>query len=323
MIWDDARGIKPRLETEADWVSAGEVVFDAAIFYDGVASADDVRTAAWYKSVGPRLTPEGLLPFTTYVVREKGKVELGNNACGFCHTRVMTDGQIIKGAQGNFEFDRANAYSDQRRAVEDARIGFRQLFGAPWLKERDPAARVDVMTHDEILGKFRAIPGGVAARHRASIDFPPAIPDLIGLRDRKYLDRTGLVRQRDIGDVMRYAALNNEIDLYSNFGGFTPAGKNFRELPQPTDPAIGGRYSDEQLYALAKYLYSFTPRATPIGRLRSAGKARRSFGGRGAPPATRRRSTRTTLVPADGFTPPADHFCASTHARTVGAPIRR
>ncbi len=253
-IWDDARGVKPRLKTEADWITAGEMVFDAAIFYDGVASADDVRTAEWYKSVNPRLTPDGLLPFTTYVVRERGKVELGNNACGFCHTRVMPDGQVIKGAQGNFEFDRANAYGDRRRPVNEARIGFRQLFGAPWLKDRDPAAGVEQMTLDEIVGRFQAIPAGVAARHRASVDAPPAIPDLIGLRARKYLDRTGLVRQRDIGDVMRYAALNNELDFYSNFGGFNPAGKDFRDLPEPTDPGLGGRYSDEQLYALAKYL---------------------------------------------------------------------
>lgn len=238
LVWD-AR-VRPRLETEADWIKAGETVFDAAIFYDSVATADDVRTPAWYAKVQPPLTGDGILPFTTYVIREKGKVELGNNACGFCHTRVLPDNKVLKGAQGNFPFDRAVGYSTARGTLENARRDFRVLFGAPWLKDKDPAARADSMTLEELSGRFNAIPGGVAARHRASADFPPAIPDLIGVRERRYLDRTGLVLHRDIGDLMRYAALNNELDFFSNFGGFNPAGKNFRDLPEPTAPRDGG-----------------------------------------------------------------------------------
>jgi hypothetical protein len=47
---------------------------------------------------------------------------------------------------------------------------------------------------------------------------------LIGVRDRKYLDASGLVQQRNIGDLMRYAALNQGGDLLSNFGVlFQPA----------------------------------------------------------------------------------------------------
>ena len=309
LLWDDAAGVRPRLDTEADWIKAGEIVFDAAIFYDGVTSVEHVRTPEWYKRVNPQLTKDGIVPFTTYVVRHKGKVELGNNSCGFCHTRVLLDGRVVKGAQGNFEFDRANAYGDRQRPVNELRDGFRTLFGAPWLKEKDPAARIDAMPLEEIVGRFEAIPAGVAARHRSSVDSPPAIPDLIGLRDRTYLDRTGLVTQRDIADVMRYAALNNELDFYSNFGGFNPAGKNFRDLPEPTDPDIGGRYSDEQLYALAKYLYSLTPPLNPNqpSALTAQGQAvfqRAGCGSCHTPPLY----TNNALVPADGFTPPPDHL---------------
>ena len=78
--------------------------------------------------------------------------------------------------------------------------------------------------------KFDAIPPGVAARHRASIESPPGIPDLIGIREQRYLDRTGLVNHRGIGDLMRYAALNNELDFFSQFGDFIPLGIHFREL---------------------------------------------------------------------------------------------
>lgn len=83
LLWDD-KSNRPPLQTESDWIKAGEIVFDAAIFYDSVASADDVRNPAWYKRVAPLTTRDGIVPSTIYIVREKGKVELGNNACAFC-----------------------------------------------------------------------------------------------------------------------------------------------------------------------------------------------------------------------------------------------
>ena len=118
IVWDD-KGHRPRLETEADWIKAGELVFDAAIFYDAVASVADVQDPAWHEHVRPLSTPEGVLPNTSYVVRTPGQVELGNNACSFCHTRVMPDGTVIKGAQGNFPFDRSVAYATRRRNIAD------------------------------------------------------------------------------------------------------------------------------------------------------------------------------------------------------------
>ena len=39
------------------------------------------------------------------VVREKGRVQIGNLACSMCHTSVMPDGTAVLGAQGNFPFD--------------------------------------------------------------------------------------------------------------------------------------------------------------------------------------------------------------------------
>jgi hypothetical protein len=38
------------------------------------------------------------------------------------------------------------------------------------------------------------------------------IPDLIGVKDRRYLDRTGLELHRDISDFMRYSAMNQLMD---------------------------------------------------------------------------------------------------------------
>ena len=44
-------------------------------------------------------------------------------------------------------------------------------------------------------------------RWNGSPFYPPKIPDLIGIRDRKYIDHTATHLHRDIGDLMRYAAL--------------------------------------------------------------------------------------------------------------------
>jgi len=46
----------------------------------------------------------------------------------------------------------------------------------------------------------------------------------------------------------------------ASYDGFIPLGKQFRELP---DPSTQERYSDEQLYALALYIYSLKPPANP------------------------------------------------------------
>ena len=104
VLWNDA-SVKPELSTEADWLKAGEAVFDAPILYSienkGGFQMEDVRNSAWYEKSGMPLTPDGILPFMHYVIREKGRVELGSFSCGMCHTRVMPVGKIVKGAQGN------------------------------------------------------------------------------------------------------------------------------------------------------------------------------------------------------------------------------
>ena len=50
-------------------------------------------------------------------------------------------------------------------------------------------------------------------------------------------------------------------DALANHNGFIPADPpRFQKLP---DPATQGRYSDEQLYALARYVYSLQPPPNP------------------------------------------------------------
>ena len=292
------------LKTEADWIKAGELAFDAPVGFDSdplttVVLLSHVRDPAWYQQVGVRLTNDGVMPYARYVIRKKGTVEVGNFSCGMCHTRVMDGGSVIKGAQGNFPFDRAIAFwlrtfplpEQQRLDVE--RAGIQLLFATPWLQP-DPLASFGRMSLKEVISVYEAIPPGVLARHGTSPLQPAQVPDLIAIADRKYLDRTGLVRHRDIGDLMRYAALNQDADVLSRNAGFRPVevltgGK----LPDPT--MTPGRYSDEQLYALALYIYSLKPPPNPNKFDALAARGRKGLSSaRAARDATHRRSTPTT-----------------------------
>ena len=89
-----------KLKTKADWIKAGEVVFDAPIFYDVLVRAADVKDPLWYQKTGALAAKDGALPYFRYVVREKAKVELGTISCAMCHTRVMPDGTVSKGRRG-------------------------------------------------------------------------------------------------------------------------------------------------------------------------------------------------------------------------------
>ncbi len=146
---------------------------------------------------------------------------------------------------------------------------------------------------------FRDDSAGVQARTGTSLFYPPQVPDLIGVEARKYLDHTGLVRQRSIGDLMRYAALNQAIDRLSRFGDFQPAAESFPPAGL-TDPArlpaakFAARYSDEQLYALALYLYSLRPPPIRIGLTKPRRLVNECFIARAVPSVIRRLSTATT-----------------------------
>jgi Di-haem oxidoreductase, putative peroxidase len=292
-----------RLHSEDDWTRAGELVFDAPFGFDFVFTVADVRSAAWFEHVQPPITKGGVMPFATYVIRQKGKIELGTFACAMCHTRVLPDGMIVKGAQGNFSIDRANAFGFRNAPVQVVRSIYRTLTGAPWLNP-DPADQANTLSAEEIAAQFDASPPGVVIRHRSSMNYPVAIPDLIGVKNRRYFDRTGLVQHRGSGDLMRYAALNNEMDFLSKFGDFIPRGQNYQTLP---DPSTQLRYSDEQLYALSLYLYALKPPANPNRPSALTFRGEKIFNENCAVCHTPPLYTNNKLVPAPGFNVPDDH----------------
>ena len=299
-----------KLKTERDWVAVGELVFDAPIAFVSEGTLfSAVRDPVWYKTNKVPITKDGVFPNMRYVVREKGKVELGILSCAMCHTRVMPDGTSIKGAQGNFPDDRSFAYEtrieaaqakDKDKPLKELRDFMRRSYAAPWL-QNDPNAQPDRMTLDEIASVLEAIVPGTCARQGSSAFYPARIPDLIGVKDRLYLDASGLVRQRTIGDLMRYAALNQGADVLSLYGDFRPKG----ELP---DPSKESRYSDEQLYALALFVYSLKPPPNPNKFDALAARGQKVFEQEGCgvchtPPLY----TNNKLTPVNGFKPADEH----------------
>lgn len=305
-----------KLATEDDWRRAGELVFTEGVNYQTDTELAFVRDPDAYAAAGIRLTAEGHFPYARYFVREKGKVEIGVDACSVCHSRVLADGTLVYGAQGDFPLGKTSAYEIARLEerptgvpiIDTSSSDYRD-YAAPWL-DPDPGAHVLGQSLDQLAEVLAALPPGVVARERSSYLAPTRIPDLIGVQDRLYLDATGLVQHRSVGDLMRYAALNQGADDLSSFGGFVPFAEDGKTRPPPTDPRLS-RYTDEQLYALALFVYSLQPPPNPNPFDAAARRGADVFEKEGcgrchSPPLY----TNNRLTPADGFEPPRSHDAA-------------
>jgi cytochrome c2 len=219
----------------------------------------------------------------------------------------MADGTVVKGAQGNFPFDRTMAYFARRGGnalIEANRKLARLLWFLPGFTPPF-FADFDRKGPEDIARALETHPGGVLTRHRSGPWAPIQVPDLIGVAARKYLDRTGLQQNRSPGDLMRYAALNQGGDDLSNFGGFVPAAEFAGPALNPKD---NERYSDEQLFALVEFLNSLQPPANPnrVANLAASGKGifeREGCAQCHTPPLY----SNNKLTPAAGFTVPAEH----------------
>jgi hypothetical protein len=259
-----------------------EVVFDRSKLK---AEADWIEAGriVFHTSLDPQLVSE-MLPANTwppaqYVIREKGKIER-TTGCRECH---------------NGSFDRPPR-APVFRALGDPEA--RKRFALPWL-DPDPNLTLPVLASS--AGR------GAAIRWGGEPQFPIQVPDLTDIKDRKYLDHTGLNLHRSIGDIMRYAAMATSYgtERYRRYGDFIPAGIEFRDLP---DPSTLRRFSDEQLYALALYIYSLEPPPNPNKPSTQSEAGQRVFASQGCPTChTPPLYTSNKLVPADGFKIPPEH----------------
>lgn len=102
--------------------------------------------------------------------------------------------------------------------------------------------------------------------------------------------------------------LNQGADGLSSFDGYIFMDvPNFKKLPNATD--VGGRYSDEQLYALALYIYSLKLPPNPNKFDAAAERGKKVFEQQGCSSChTPPLYTNNKLTPAVGFTVPKDHL---------------
>jgi hypothetical protein len=300
-----------RLATESDWVAAGAEVFRAAKSYDGpTLRPQDVLDPDWYEANDIGITRDGVFPYARWVIRERGVLEVGNLGCSMCHTRLLPDGTVIEGAQGNLPLDGIIAERIRREDVATplVRRFTHALEDAPWARDPDT---IDAMSLERLAAIRAAVPAGVMVRQGTAFDAPVKIPDLIGIRDRKYLDATGLVVHRGIGDIMRYAVANQTMDMLARFGNYVPD-TGTSELPPPgggSFPGTADRYSDAQLYALTLFLYQLEPPENPNPFDELAREGQQVFEAVGCPQChPPPLYTNNMLVAAPGFDPPAHHY---------------
>lgn len=287
-----------RLKTEQDWIRAGRDVFRSPITFFPIEMLPHFRGILERTSVP--IATDGTYPQLSIVVPQRGTVMLGLFSCSSCHTRVQADGYTVEGGPGTVP-DLLLGFPP---VVEAARAFQRALFRVPWI-DRDPIDQVQNMSIDEINAIKMAMPLGVLARHGTSLFTPVQVPDLIGLKDLKYLDHTGLMRHRDAEDLMRYAALNQGLDMASDYAGYRPtalmraSGLRDNNLPAPeTDE----RYSDTQLFALTKFLYSLTPPPNPNHPTTLSRRGEKVFAREGCNQChTAPLYTSNKLTPARGF----------------------
>jgi hypothetical protein len=287
---------RSRLKTDHDWILAGQEVFRTPITLFPIEMLAQLRGIL--ERTGVPVAADGTYPHLSIVVPKKGSPMLGAFSCAMCHTRVQANGLTIEGGQGTV----TDLLLGFPPVVQVARAFQRALFHVPWI-DKDPIDQVQNMSLDEINAIKAAIPLGVLGRHGTSLFAPVQVPDLIGVKDVRYLDHTGLMRHREAADMMRYAALNQGLDMLTEYAGFRPnvlgnaPGDNNLPVPETQE-----RYSDAQLFALTKFLYSLTP---PLNPNRSTELSRR-----GEIVFTREACnhchpsplyTSNRLTPADGF----------------------
>jgi hypothetical protein len=292
-----------KLKSKEDWIAAGKLVFEhEPLTFPLPENGVFFRTPL---PAGKNGELPYFVPGNRYIIRKKGVLEVGINACMGCHTRVMPDGSYLPGAQGVVDFPLEPAALERAKSAPPEVLTRVQrsgwiLFGAPWVESQEEFNQR--LTKEQRLRQLKGRHSGVLARQGTSGSHPPHIPSLIGVKNHKYLDSTGFVRHRSPADLARYAVTNQGLDTLAHYGDFQPS----KEVT-PFSSEKGTRYSDEQLYALAIYIYSLEPPKNPnlVDDLAKRGQkvfSQQGCAGCHTPPFY----TNNKLTPAKGFKVPED-----------------
>ena len=306
------RGPEPLIEpgqsrTDAEWAALGREIFDGFDLEEN--RTDDPRVLAWVDDPAKAaaehalVTKDGVIVSLRWIVDRDRTLKITLGECGTCHTRVLNDGTAISGAQGNLNlglsifpliFEHADAVRKQQGRLVPLNEGQYQDYAVPWIAD-DVNARLKTMPEAELgnlLTAATATPG-TFPRINGSPWFTNHMPDLIGVKDRRYLDATATHRNRGPEDIARYAILVTNADDGS-VGPHTFQSAERRR--------IRSRQSDDAMYAIGKYAYSLEPPPNPNKPDAQSARGEQVFTRSGcgschAPPLY----TNNRLVPVDGF----------------------
>lgn len=211
--WDFIRARNPEPLSGSENLRQGDEI---DVPYSRLFDADSIslaRSPKYFRDNEHRLVfrPDGTIAMYGWVVTPQG-VGLGITACSSCHTRYLHDGTAIAGAAFAQKITDSILERMSDRLLNIAFAGdspqmalYRQ-FGVPWILD-DIHGGLRNMPADRIGELFDALPPGVSDRPNGSVYYPTKVLDLIGIRDRKYIDHTATHRNRGAADIMRYAAL--------------------------------------------------------------------------------------------------------------------
>jgi hypothetical protein len=303
------------LKTNADWIEAGRTVFEQ-MDHIHLRTYDPKFIEIVRRGHSIIARPDGTAANMRWVPT-KGGVALTFPNCANCHVLQLRDGTIIPGAPTLAvahsrtgppgpslvgQVQRENRFLDGgspiRMGPEPMGMWLYRASGMPW-KENDINASLKTITHAEFTRWFLAgVKGGGLLRWNGSPYYPAKIPDLIGIKERRYIDHTATHLNRGIRDIMRYAALVSWAES-TDFGGHQVLGGG-AEMSKL-------RRSDEALYALALYIQALQPPRNPHPYDETARAGEKLFRREGCvtchvPPLY----TNNKLTFAQGFTPPKD-----------------
>ncbi len=296
----------PGPRTTAEWIAGGKIVFrelDVPIFrtYDPKIIAI-ARSVEEWKKLGGHPQKDGTVFGLRWIKSSKG-LGLAVSECAGCHIRIMPDGSMLDGPQFNDPGDGLigklvnEGIAAALPGDGPAMVQWRQ-FAVPWIPN-DTHERLKKFSEKEFEELFASIPPGVFPRFNGSPFYPTKTPDLIGIKDRKYIDHTATHRLRGPADLMRYAALVTTAD---------PADFGPHRMLSDKQRIVLGSFTDDLLFALASYLWALEPPANPHPKDARSEAGRRIFTREGCagchtPPLY----TNNKLTLAAGYTPPKDH----------------
>ncbi len=265
-----------KLKTEADWVDAGRIVFEEADFPR--LRTFDPKFIAMVRSpetfAAEHALPDGTVFGMRWLPTSRG-VALTFPNCSQCHLAYQKNGNRIPGAPS---FANGSSRTSGRVRIapivpqvqranhvvtgsppfimgaEPFGMSLYRAFGVPWIVP-DTNEKIKTVTTEEYIALATEIRyGGGVPRWNGSLYHPAKIPDLIGIKDRRYIDHTATHLHRGIGDLMRYAALVSSAET-ADFGGHHVLSEDAKR--------VNARLSDEALYALALYIYALQPPSNP------------------------------------------------------------